>query len=240
MRAVMSLPLKLFAAAAAVDVAAAASGLSGLHWIARPLLAPLLIWHLARARGTNRPDAVVYALVFAAAGDVALLIPHTAGLLAGMLFFLVALVSLTLGFLNRAKPLPAPSAFFALLSVSANALFGEQLGALRVPVLFYSLALAAMAAAAAGVTPMIAAGGALFLVSDVLFGATVAGVQVTAAAAATHAAALALIVIGWAQPRELDFLERGGVKQPVRRPRTRTAYDTGGGVVDDRGLHLSR
>jgi uncharacterized membrane protein YhhN len=236
----MSLPLKLFAAVATVEVAAVAADLSVLHWIARPLLAPLLIWYLIQARRSREPDAVVYALGLVTVGDIVLLVPHRAGLLVAMAFFLGALISLTLGFLNRAKPLPAPSAFFALLSVSANALFGDRLGALRVPLLVYSLALAAMAAAAAGVSPMIAAGGALFLVSDVLTGMNVAGVRIPAIAAATHAAALALIVIGWAQPREMDLLERGRVEQPVRRPRTRTAYDAGGGVVDDRGMHLSR
>ncbi|WP_232050271.1 lysoplasmalogenase family protein [Actinoplanes sp. OR16] len=211
-----SLPLKLFTAAAAVEVAAATTGVPELHWIARPLLAPLLIWHIRQTR--RKPDAVVYGLGLATLGDLALLIPDRGGLLTAMLFFFGTLVSLTLAFLNRAKPLPGPSAIFALLAVSANALFGDELGALHVPVLLYSLALAAMAAAAAGVSPMIAAGGALFLASDVLVFVNATGVHLPVIAAATHAAALALIAIGWTRLDNADEpvgAGRGRVGRPL-------------------------
>ncbi|MEU4692468.1 lysoplasmalogenase family protein [Actinoplanes sp. NPDC023714] len=195
-----SLPLKLFTAAAAVEVAAVTIGLPGLT---RPLLAPLLIWHILKIRKNS--DMVVWGLALAALGDLALLIPNRAGLLASMVFFLGTLISLTLAFLNRAKPLPAPSAIFALLAVSANALVGDRLGALRVPVLFYSLALAAMAAAAAGVSPMLAAGGVLFVISDVLTGlGAVSGAHLPVIAAATHALALGLIATGWTRIANVD------------------------------------
>ncbi|MEU4558706.1 lysoplasmalogenase family protein [Actinoplanes sp. NPDC023936] len=239
----MTLPLKLFAVGAAVQVAAAATGLSVLQWVTAPLLAPLLIWHVLHARG--RPDAVVYGLGFATAGDIALLVPHRGGLLAGMAFFLGTLVCLTLAFLNRAKPLPSPSATFALLAVSVNALFGDRWGALRVPLLVYSLALAAMAAAAAGVSPLVAAGGVLFVVADVLTGLGHAdlghaGLHLPAVAAAAHAAALALIATGWARPQDAGGSERSGVEQPVRRARAWADHDAGGRVADDRAVYLSR
>ncbi|RAK43363.1 putative membrane protein YhhN [Actinoplanes lutulentus] len=230
-----TLPLKLFAVVAAVEVAAVTIGVPALQWITRPLLVPLLIWFLIRKR---QPDMVVYALGFAAAGEIALLIPNRGGLLTGMVFFLGTLVCLTLAFLNRAKPLPAPSAFFALLAVSGNALFGDQWGALRVPMLVYSLALAAMAAAAAGVSLLIAAGGALFLVSDVLTG--LSNDDLDPIAVALHAAALALIVIGWARPQDEQGSERAGVEQPVRRTRAWAGHDAGGRVADDGAVYLSR
>ncbi|MFF0373011.1 lysoplasmalogenase family protein [Actinoplanes missouriensis] len=238
----MTLPLKLFAAVAAVQIAAVATGLTALQWVTTPLLAPLLIWHLqvTRRRGEGRPDAVVHGLGFATAGDIALLIPNRAGLLAGMVFLLGTLICFTLAFLNRAKPLPSPSAMFALLAVSANALFGDRWGAFRVPLLVYSLALSAMAAAAAGVSPLVAAGGVLFVVADLLTGLGYAGLHLPAVAAAAHAAALALIATGWARPQNAGGSERSGVEQPVRRARAWADHDAGGRVADDRAVHLSR
>lgn len=245
----MNLPLKLFAATAAVQVAAVATDLSIVHWITAPLLAPLLAWHIWRSR--RKPDAVVHGLGLITLGDIALLVPHRAGLLAAMTFTFAALISFTLAFLNRARPRPAPSAMFALLGVSTNALFGDRMGALRVPLLLYGLALTAMAAAAAGVSPLVAAGGTLFLIADVLTGLGVAGLgpaatvtetataaAVATVAVATHAAALALIATGWTRPRDAGRSERSGVEQTVRRSRSWAGHDARGGVADDGAVYL--
>jgi uncharacterized membrane protein YhhN len=83
----------------------------------------------------------------------------------------------------------------------ANTLLWGQLGALRGPVLVYSLALTAMAATAAGVSRRVAAGGALFLISDLLIGLGAAAVHAPAhdvLVMATYSAALVLIATGWA------------------------------------------
>ncbi|WP_433824743.1 lysoplasmalogenase family protein [Actinoplanes sp. CA-015351] len=192
-----SLPLRVFAVTAAVELVAVAADVTVLQWIAKPLLAPLLIWHLRRH---GRPDPVVAALAFATAGDIALLVPGQAAFLTGMLFFLGTQICLITAFLRRTTPRPLPVACWALLWVTANALLWNQLGALRVPVLLYSLALTAMAAAAAGVGRVVAAGGALFVISDLLIGVGAAGAEFPARGVlvmATYIAALALISVGW-------------------------------------------
>ncbi|BBH70333.1 hypothetical protein ACTI_70180 [Actinoplanes sp. OR16] len=198
--ATRSLPLTLFVMAATVEIVGVAADLTVLQWIAKPLLAPLLIWHLLQHR---RPDLVTAALAFATLGDVALLIPGQAPFLIGMLFFLGTQICLLVAFLRRARPRPIPSAVFALLWAAANALLWGSLGALRVPVLLYSLALTAMAAAATGVNRLVAAGGTLFLISDLLIGLDAAGTTLPAHGVlvmSTYAAALALITVGWLRP----------------------------------------
>ena len=200
--ATRSLPLTLFVMAATVEIVAVAAGITWLQWIAKPLLAPLLIGHLLQHR---KPDLVVVALGFATLGDVALLVPGEVAFLIGMGFFLGTQICLIVAFLKRARPRPVPVAVFALLWVLANVVLGDELGALRVPVLLYSLALTSMAAAAAGVNRLVAAGGVLFLISDLLIGLDAAGTTVPGHGVlvmGTYAAALALITVGWLRPRE--------------------------------------
>ncbi|MEU8242526.1 lysoplasmalogenase [Actinoplanes missouriensis] len=197
--ATRSLPLTLFAVAATVEVVAVAADLTVLQWIAKPLLGPLLLWHLLRRA---RPDLVAVALAFATAGDVALLVPGDVAFLAGMGFFLVTQICLLIAFVRHHRPRPLPVALGAVVWVTANAVLANRLGALAVPVLVYSLALIAMAAAAAGVNRRVGAGGALFAVSDLLIGLDAAGVTLPAHGVlvmATYAAALALITTGWAR-----------------------------------------
>ncbi|MBG0564979.1 lysoplasmalogenase [Actinoplanes aureus] len=197
----MSLPLRLFAAAATVEIVAVAADWTAVQWVAKPLLAPLLIWHLLRHR---RPDPVVVGLAFATAGDIALLVPGEPAFLTGMLFFLGAQVSFIVAFVRRGRPRWWVFAGYGLLWAVANAALWERLGALRVPVLLYSLALTSMAAAAAGVSRRVAAGGALFLISDLLIGLGAAGMRPPAHGVlvmTTYAAALFLIATGWAGQR---------------------------------------
>ncbi len=210
-------PLVLFAVAVAAELVAVAADWTALQWIAKPLLAPLLIWHVLR-RG--RADAVVAALCFATAGDIALLIPGETAFLIGMLFFLGTQLSLITAFLRRPRPttpsqptrpgsgrvypsgrgrIGLSTGVYVLLWAVANALLWSQLGPLRLPVLLYSLALTAMAATATRVSRRVAAGGALFLVSDLLIGLGAAGLRAPAhdiLVMATYAAALFLIATG--------------------------------------------
>ncbi|BCY13039.1 lysoplasmalogenase [Actinoplanes sp. L3-i22] len=138
-------------------------------------------------------------LVFAFLGDIALLIPGQATFLAGMGFFLGAQLCFLTAFLRAATPKIWAFATYGLVWILVNALLWNHLGALRGPILIYSLALSAMAAAAVGVSRRTAAGGALFLVSDLLIGIGAAGIHLPAAGVlvmTTYAAALALIVSG--------------------------------------------
>ncbi|GLW31757.1 lysoplasmalogenase [Actinoplanes regularis] len=189
--------IPLFVTVAIAEIIAVAADWTVLQWITKPLLAPLLIVYLLRRR---RPDLVMVALGFATAGDIALLIPGQGAFLAGMLCFLGAQVCFIVAFLRRARPVWPAVAGYGLIWVLANVLLWDRLGALRVPVLLYSLALIAMAAAAAGVSRRVAVGGALFVVSDLLIGMGAAGLRAPAHGVlvmTTYAAALVLIVTGW-------------------------------------------
>jgi uncharacterized membrane protein YhhN len=180
----------LFLVSVAAELVAVAADWPAVQWVAKPLLAPLLIWYL------RRRDLVVAGLGFAFAGDVALLVPGEAAFLIGMGFFLGAQICFIVAFLRRGRPRPWAFAGFGVLWATANALLWGPLGALRVPVLGYSLALCTMAAAAAGVSRWVAAGGVLFLISDLLIGLGVSGLRLPAhdvLVMATYSAALFLI-----------------------------------------------
>ncbi|GAA3224032.1 lysoplasmalogenase [Dactylosporangium siamense] len=208
----MSLPLRLFAVAAAVELTGVALAWHPLQWIAKPLLAPLLLWYLYRKAGMSlRPDRdhglsvlVGWGLVFAFAGDVALLVPGSVPFLLGMACFLGTQICFLLAFRRRA-PLLLPAAIgYGVLWAALNVLLWPSLGALRVPILVYSLALSAMAAAAAGVSRVVALGAALFLLSDLLIGLGAADLDFPGrdlVVMTTYIAALLLITTGSATPR---------------------------------------
>jgi uncharacterized membrane protein YhhN len=186
--------LPLFAAVAAVEVVAVAADWTAVQWVAKPLLGPLLIAYMIKH---GRRDVVTLALAFATAGDIALLVPGQAAFLTGMGFFLGAQICFVTAFRPLRKRFVAG---YGLLWVVSNALLWDRLGELAVPVLVYSLALCTMAAAAAGISRSVAAGGALFLVSDLLIGLGAAGMRAPAHGVlvmTTYAAALALLTTGW-------------------------------------------
>ncbi|EXG82895.1 lysoplasmalogenase [Cryptosporangium arvum] len=191
--------LTLFAVAAGLELIGVAFDVAVLQWVAKPLLAPLLAIYLLRRRGFG---PVVVALGFATAGDVALLIDDERAFLVGMAFFLGTQACLISVFTRRGRLRRGALAGYAVLWAGANAALWERLGDLRVPVLVYSLALSVMAATAAGISRRVAAGGALFLVSDFLIGLGAADITVPGQdllVMVTYIAALALIVTGWAR-----------------------------------------
>ena len=167
--------------------------------MAKPLLAPLLLAWLWRT--CRRADLVAVGLVFATAGDIALLVPGDTAFLVGMGCFLGTQLALITAFVGHRRPPLAAGIGYLLLWAAANAVLWPQLGALRLPVLGYSLALSLMAATATGVNVRVAAGGALFLVSDLLIGLGAAGTALPGHGVlvmATYSAALLLITTGWA------------------------------------------
>lgn len=185
---------------AAVEVVAVAADARGPQWVAKPLMMPPLVGYLAvvaRPAGT-RP--VVAALGCATAGDVALLFSEPAAFLIGMAFFLGTQAGYLTAFLRRGRPRWAPAIGYALLWAGVNLILGPRLGVLRIPVLIYSLALVAMASAATGVSRRVAAGAALFVLSDLLIGLAVADLWLPAhrpTITVTYLAAQLLIVTGW-------------------------------------------
>jgi uncharacterized membrane protein YhhN len=192
----MRLPLWLFGAAAVLELTGVALSWHPLQWVAKPLLAPLLLWYLLRTAGMS---LIGWGLVFAFAGDVALLVPGTAPFLLGMACFLGTQVCFLLAFLRRAPLRPLPAAGYGILWAALNILLWPSLGDLRLPILVYSLALSAMAAAAAAVSRTVAAGAALFLLSDLLIGLGAADLDFPGRdliVMTTYIAALLLITTG--------------------------------------------
>lgn len=189
--------LPLFGAVALIELIAVAMDSTTLQWLTKPLLAPLLLAYLWDRR---QVDGIAVGLVLATAGDVALLISGQTAFLAGIGCFLFTQLGFLTAFLRyRRPPLPAVVGYLTAWA-AANALLWGGLGPLRLPVLGYSLALCLMAAAATGVSRRTGAGGALFLVSDLLIGLGAAGVHLPARGLlvmATYVGALLLITTGW-------------------------------------------
>ncbi|GAB3840193.1 hypothetical protein GCM10029963_08370 [Micromonospora andamanensis] len=203
-----------FAVVAAVELVAVATDVPAAQWLAKPLLAPLLLAWLWRVHAADRPIAV--GLVLATAGDVALLVPSDTAFLVGMGCFLGTQVAFSTAFAGHRRPRPAAVAGYLTLWAVANALLWPRLGDLRLPVLGYSLALSLMAATATAVGRRVAAGGALFLFSDLLIGLGAGGTRLPehdVLVMATYSAALFMISTGWAGRAS----DRGRGRRPRRR-----------------------
>ncbi|WBB90713.1 lysoplasmalogenase [Verrucosispora sp. WMMC514] len=191
-----------FAVVAGVELVAVATDVPAVQWLAKPLLAPLLLAWLWRVRAADVPIAV--GLTLATAGDVALLVPSDIAFLVGMGCFLGTQLAFVSAFLGHRRPRPAAVTGYLTLWAVANAVLWPRLGELRLPVLGYSLALCLMAAAATALGRRVALGGALFLFSDLLIGLGAAGTTVPGHGVlvmATYSAALFLISTGWAAVR---------------------------------------
>ena len=191
--------LGLFGVVAAVELVGVALDATVVQWLAKPLLAPLLLAYLWAAR--RRLDGVAIGLVFATAGDVALLLAGRTAFLVGMACFLVTQLTFLTAFVRHRRPPAAAVVAYLTVWGVANALLWGELGPLRLPVLGYSLALSLMAAATTGVSLRAAAGGLLFLGSDLLIGLGAAGVHLPAQrllVMSIYLAALLLITTAWA------------------------------------------
>lgn len=201
--------LVAFGALAAADLYATATAPRGRSRAAKPLLMPALAAHALRGRGTQPlPKPLVAGLACATAGDTALLWDRNEkAFLTGMAAFLGTQLSYTAGMttqLGAAKGLRAkPKRAVAVLAgwAAVNAVLAPTLERrLRLPVAGYSLALAAMGAAALGVGGKVAVGAASFLLSDLLIGLQAAGREFPSQEVLVMAGYLAgqyLITTGW-------------------------------------------
>ncbi len=170
----------------------------------KALLMPSLILWVVVALGSDAPHLLTGGLLLSALGDVGVSFEPPV-FQAGMLAFLGTHVAYQAGFLRMGalsavrQNLPLPVTCFAFWG-AANLVLGPRLGDLRVPVLIYSLALCTTAALATGVDRRTAAGGFLFLVSDLLIGVRKAKVDLPgdrALVITTYMAAQALIATAW-------------------------------------------
>ncbi|MFF4228552.1 lysoplasmalogenase [Streptomyces sp. NPDC001820] len=163
--------LVAFFLAVGCDLASLALGLDAGHTVAKPLLMPLLTAYAA-TRGAPRP--LLAALLFGWGGDVFLLSSADWAFLVGMGSFAAGHVCYLLLF-RRTRTSPLVAGFYAIALVGAVALLWPDLPAdLRIPVAGYSVLLTAMACRASGLGLVAGAGGALFLLSDMLIATGVA------------------------------------------------------------------
>lgn len=164
--------LAAFLVACAVDLAGVLTGPEVLHLVAKPLLMPLLAGYAAARRG---PRLLIAALLCGWAGDVFLLADSDAAFLVGMAGFAAGHVCYLVLF-GRAPGGLLPALGYALvLAVLVALLWSGLPGGLRVPVAGYSLLLTAVAYRSRVLGRYAAAGGALFLLSDALIAAGIAG-----------------------------------------------------------------
>lgn len=196
-------PLVAFVVVAVTHLVALTWDLGPVAVVTKVLLVPLLVlWVL---RTPERPRLLVVGLVLAWLGDVALELPGDAAFLLGLLLFLGMQVCYIRGFLalgamdvlRRRWWIPAA---YGVVWLGVNLVLGPSLGALRWPMVAYSVALTVMAVAAAGVSVPVGVGGALFLVSDLLIAVGAADHDFAGrdvVVMATYAAAQLLIVTGW-------------------------------------------
>ncbi len=193
-------PLLLYAVVALADLVATAARLPVLEWLSKPLLAPVLAWYLLRA-GRSWRDPMVLGLGLACLGDTALMGGAPEAFLAGVAAFLGMQVCYIVAMRRiGARPRRAVVAGYALLWLVLGALLWPRLGPLGVPILVYGAALVSMAALACGVSARMAAGGAVFLASDLMIGTGVAGLRLPAGGVAvmlTYILAQYLLVTGY-------------------------------------------
>ncbi|WP_433385281.1 lysoplasmalogenase [Micromonospora sp. KLBMP9576] len=208
-----------FGVVAVVELIGVAADSTLLQWLAKPLLAPVLLVYLLRAR--RRVDPVAVGLVFATGGDIALLLSGDTAFLVGMGCFLVTQIAFLAAFLRHRRPPAAGLIIYLALWAVANLLLWRALGPLRLPVLGYSLALSLMAAAANGVSRRVALGGGLFLLSDLLIGLDAVDLRIPGhglAVMITYIAALLLITTGWVAASDRRDRSAAGVGHTTPTP----------------------
>jgi uncharacterized membrane protein YhhN len=211
----------LAAVCSIVAITWAPPGLAWIHFAAKPAATIcILLWALARpGDGTPVKRWIVIGLVASLCGDVALLWPQQ-GFLVGLVSFLVGHLAYLVAFTRPVRFLAVPAAFVAYALVAGGILSQLWAGVpaeLRVPVVVYVVALAAMAAQAASVAwlrrgeadaarwRVAALGGALFVASDATLAADrfVGGVPV---------AGLCILATYWAAQWCLAGAASGGAR----------------------------
>jgi uncharacterized membrane protein YhhN len=202
--------LAAFVAVTAGNLLAAVLDNRALDWLTKPLLIPLLAAYLLLATRGRADRRVLAALALCTAGDVALLPDGTGWFLAGMACFLAAHLCYIAAFAPggaaaplRRPPLVAVPVGYALLSAAALTWLWPGLAeaGLAVPIAGYAVVLAAMASTAAAHGWRVGAGGALFLLSDLLIAVEIARGPLAGPpiwVMLTYTLGQALIVTGWA------------------------------------------
>jgi uncharacterized membrane protein YhhN len=197
--------LALYAVLAVLNLVAGATDTVWLEWATKPLLLPLLafwVWRKAPAE-----KGVIAALLFSAAGDIALLPDGDLWFMLGMAFFLCAhLCYITTFWRNGARPKPLAVLGYGAVLVGGLIWLWNGLGALAIPMTFYGLALASTAILSASFGWRLGLGGGLFLLSDLLIAVEIAEAAELPGPAIwvmlTYVLAQVLLATGWVRYRQ--------------------------------------
>ncbi len=207
MRIPQKIILAAFAVAATANVIAGGTGSHAADVLTKPLLMPLLallVWSASPAPRDRR--LFVAGQLLAAAGDIALIGTSTTWFLAGMALFLgchccYIATFVRGGAIARLARRPLIPIGYAVVMLAALGWLWSGLGGLRIPIAGYALALTVMAATSAAYGWRIGAGGALFLVSDMLIAIGIAYPDAIGGpdiwVMLTYAAGQALLATGW-------------------------------------------
>ncbi|MFH8476147.1 lysoplasmalogenase [Streptomyces sp. NPDC018000] len=160
-----------FLVASAVDLFGLLAGVPAAHFVAKPLLMPLLAGYAAARRG---PRLLIAALLFGWGGDVFLLFDADAAFLIGMGSFAAGHVCYLWLFGRARGSLPVGVVYAAVLVIFVALLWSGLPADMRIPIAGYSLLLTVMAYRAGTLGPYAAVGGALFLLSDALIATGIA------------------------------------------------------------------
>jgi uncharacterized membrane protein YhhN len=165
----------LFGVFALLNIIASGAEVKLLEQVTKPFLLPLLaLWVWSVQRWASK--GLIVALLFSAAGDIALNIEGELWFLTGMGFFFCAhLAYITIFLKAGARPKALVVAGYALFLAAALAWLWPGLGGLAIPMTVYALALTTTAVLSASFTWRTALGGALFLLSDLLIAVRIAG-----------------------------------------------------------------
>ncbi|MGG7463450.1 lysoplasmalogenase [Plantibacter sp. YIM 135347] len=163
----------VFPVIAMVHVAGLALDLSWLSLTTKPLimlsLAVALVWSVTAI--SRALIVTLVAILCSWLGDLALMVPGEIPFLLGIVGFMLAQAAYVILFRTqlRTRRLPWWSLVYVLwLAIGVWLLVQQSMGPLLPAVIVYGAVIGAMAASATATTPMIAAGGALFLISDSL------------------------------------------------------------------------
>jgi uncharacterized membrane protein YhhN len=199
--------LAVYVGVSALHLLALVTGPAWAAMATKPLLMPLLLaWFVRATPGGWWRATIGTGLLLSFLGDVALMGRRDPWFLVGLAAFLAAQVAYAVGFSRdlrrsvvRRRPLLVLP--YAAIVVALVAWLAPDLGELLVPVTVYAVAIGVMAVLATGVSPVVAVGALLFVVSDALLAATtvagrldlpMSGVWVMG----TYLAGQALIAIG--------------------------------------------
>ncbi|GIH05055.1 lysoplasmalogenase [Rhizocola hellebori] len=197
--------LPLYAVLCVLNLVAGATDTTWLVWVTKPLLLPLLafwVWRKAPAE-----KGIIAALLFCAAGDIALLPDGELWFMLGMALFLGAhLCYITTFWRHGARPKPLAVLGYGAVLVGGLAWLWSGLGALAIPMSFYGLALASTAILSASFGWRVGLGGALFMLSDLLLAVEIADAAQLPGPAIwvmlTYVLAQVLLATGWVRYRQ--------------------------------------